>query len=60
MTSASLLACEGDFGITLESLFVYDGDFVPTLGSLGGRFWYLRAALWAFWGRFGRTCGIWG
>ena len=26
------LACEGNFGNTLESLFVYDGDFVTTLG----------------------------
>ena len=45
VTSASLLACEGDFGVTLESLFVYDGDFVATLVSLGGHFWHLRAAL---------------
>ena len=43
----SLLACEGDFGVTLESLFVYDGDFVATLRSLGGHLWHLRAALGA-------------
>ena len=43
------MACEGDFGVTLESLFVYDGDFVATLGSLGGYFWHLRAALGALW-----------
>ena len=45
--SASLLACEGDFGATLESFFVYDGDFVATLVSLGGHFGHLRAALGA-------------
>ena len=49
VTSASLLACEGDVGVTLVSLFVYDGDFVATLGSLGGHFWHLRAALGARW-----------
>ena len=43
------LACAGDFGVTLESLFVYDVDSVATLGSLGGRFWHLRAAVGAFW-----------
>ena len=32
---------------TLGSLFVYDGDFVATLGSLGDHFWHLRAALGA-------------
>ena len=42
----SLLARPGDFGVTLESLFVYDDDFVPPLVALGGRFWHLRAALW--------------
>ena len=47
-------------GVTLESLFEYDGDFVATLGSPGGHFWHLRAALGAFWGRFRKTCGIWG
>ena len=45
MTSASLLACEGGFGVTLEFFFVYDGDFVAALVSLGGHFWHLRAAL---------------
>ena len=43
----SLLACEGDVGVTLELLFVYDGDFVAALGSLGGHFWHLRSALGA-------------
>ena len=38
VTSASLLACEGDFGITLGSLFAYNDDFVATLGSLCGQF----------------------
>ena len=57
--SASLLACEGDFGVTLELLFAYDGDFMATLGSLGDHCWHLRAASGAFWGRFGSTCGIW-
>ena len=38
------MACEGDFGVTLESLFVYDGDVVATLGSLGGHFWDLKSA----------------
>ncbi len=38
----SLLACEGDFGVTLELLFAYDGDFVAT-------FWDVRAALVALW-----------
>ena len=49
MTSASLLAFEGGFGVTLEELFIYDGDFVAILGSLGGHFWHLRAALGALW-----------
>ena len=49
----SLLACEGGSGITLESLFAYGGDFVATLGSLGGHFWHLRAAL----GALGVTLG---
>ena len=47
------MACEGDFGVTLESLFVYDGDFVATLGLLGGHFWLL----WRLWGHFGITLG---
>ena len=59
-TSVSLLACEGDFGVTLESLFAYDGDFVATLGLLSCHFWHLRAAVGPLWGRFGKTCGIWG
>ena len=45
----SLLACEGDFGVTLESLFAYDGDFVATLGLFCGHYWHLRAALRALW-----------
>ena len=60
VASASLLACDGDFGAPLDSLFVYDGDFVATLGSLGGHFWHLKAALGLFWGLCGSTCGICG
>ena len=41
----------------MRSLFTYDGDFVATLGSLGGHFLYLRAALGALWGHFGVTLG---
>ena len=51
---------EGDFGITLGSLFVSDDDFVATLGSLCGQFSHLRAALGILWGHFGGICGIWG
>ena len=35
-------------GGTFESLFVYDGDFVATLGSFCDHNWHLRAALGAF------------
>ena len=52
LTSASLLACEDDFRVALGSLFVYNGDFVATLGSLGGRFWNLRVC-----GHFGVALG---
>ena len=51
------MACEGDFGITLESLFAYDGDFVGTLGSFCGRYWYLRVALGTLWVTLGCTLG---
>ena len=50
----SLLACEGDFGVTLESLLAYDDDFVATLGSLCGHFWHLGR----LWGHFGVTLGL--
>ena len=50
----SLLACEGNFGVTLESLFAYDDDFVATLGSLCGHFWHLG---WV-WGHFDVTLGL--
>ena len=50
----SLLACEGDFGVTLESLFTYDDDFVATLGSLCGYFSHLGR----LWGHFGITLGL--
>ena len=50
----SLLACEGDFRVTLESLFAYDDDFVATLGSLCGHFWHLGR----LWGHFGITLGL--
>ena len=43
--------------VTLESFFAYDGDFVATMGALGGHFWYLRTALGALWGHFGVTWG---
>ena len=59
-TSASILACEDDFGVTSESLFTYGGGFGATLGSLGSRFWHSRAAFGAIWDHFGSTCGIWG
>ena len=45
----SLLACEGDFGVTSESLFAYYGDFVATLGTFCGHYWHLRAASGALW-----------
>ena len=60
VTSVSLLAREGDFGVSLGPLFVYNANFVATLGSLGSYLWHLKAALGAFWCRFGSTCGIWG
>ena len=50
----SLLACEGDFGVTFGSLFAYVGDFVATLGSLCGHFWHLGR----LWGHFGVTLGL--
>ena len=53
MTLVSLLACEGDFRVILESLFAYDDDFVATLGSLCGQFSHLRR----LWGHFGVTLG---
>ena len=59
-SSASFLACESDFGVSLESIFAYDVDIVATLGSLGGHFWHLKAASGALWGYLGSTCGIWG
>ena len=43
------MACEDDFEVTLGLLFVYDGDFVATLGSFCGHYWHLRAALGALW-----------
>ena len=49
--------CEGDFGGTLGSLVAYDRGFVAILGSLGGHFLYLRAALGILWGHFGGTLG---
>ena len=51
------MACEDDFGVTLESLFVYDGDFVGTLGSFCGHYWHLRAALGTLWITLGVTLG---
>ena len=60
MTSASLLARESDFGATLASFFSYDGDFVVTMGALGGNFWHLRMALGALWADFGVTLGLLG
>ena len=51
------MACEGDFGVTLESLFAYDGDFVATLGSFCGHYWHLRAALGTLWVTLGVTLG---
>ena len=50
---ASLSACEGDFGVTLEPFFAYDDDFVATLGSLLA----FRAALGPLWRHFGVTLG---
>ena len=50
----SLLAFEGDSGVTLESLFAYDDDFVATLGSLCRHFWHLGR----LWGHFGVTLGL--
>ena len=47
------MACESDLGVSLESIFAYDGDFVATLGSLGGHFWHLKAA----WDHFGVSLG---
>ena len=47
------MACEGDFGVTLESIFAYDDDFVATLGSLLA----FRAALGPIWHHFGFTLG---
>ena len=47
------MACEGDFGVTLESIFAYDDDFVATLGSLLA----FRAALGPIWHYFGFTLG---
>ena len=55
-TSASLLACEGDFGVTLEKLFEFDGNLVGTLGSFCGHYWHLRAALSSL-SHFGLTLG---
>ena len=52
------MAYEDDIGVTLESLFAYDGDFVATLGSLGGHFWHLRAALGTLWVTLEVTLGI--
>ena len=54
------LAGECDFRVTLESLFVYDGDFVATLGSFCGHYLHLRAVRGTLWEYFGSTCGIWG
>ena len=47
------MACEGDFGVTLESFFAYDDDFVATLGLLLA----FRAALGPIWHHFGFTLG---
>ena len=49
----ALAAYGGDFGVILESLFVYDGDFVATLGSLLA----FRPALGPIWHHFGFTWG---
>ena len=38
----------------MGSLFVYDDDFVATLGSLCGHFWHLGR----LWGHFGITLGL--
>ena len=43
------MACEDDFGVTLELLFAYDGDFVATWGSFYSHFGHLRAALGTLW-----------
>ena len=51
------MACEGDFRVTLESLFAYDGDFVGTLGSFCGHYWHLRAALGTLWVTLGFPLG---
>ena len=50
----SRLACEGDFGVTLESHFAYDEDFVATLGLFCGHFWHLGR----LWGQSGITLGL--
>ena len=51
------MACEDDFGFTLESFFAYDGDIVGTLGSFCGHYWCLRAALGTLWVTLGVTLG---
>ena len=51
------MARESDFGATLESFFIYDDDFVATLGALSGHFWHLRTALGSLWADFGVTWG---
>ena len=50
------MACEDYPGVTLESYFAYDGDFVATLRTLGGHFGHLRAA----WGHLRVTLGLLG
>ena len=52
------MACEGEFGVTLESLFAYDGNFVATLGSFCGHYWHLRAALGTLWVTLEVTLGV--
>ena len=51
------MACEDDFGVTLESLFAYDGDFVGTLVSFCGHYLHLRTALETIWVTLGFTLG---
>ena len=51
------MACEDDIGVTLESLFAYDGDFVATLGLFCGHYSHLKAALGTLWVTLGVTLG---
>ena len=47
------MACEGDFGVTLETLFIYYGDFVATFGIARWSF----LALDGVWVHFGVALG---